>query len=525
MTKEELYKWDFPVPQGGSSKTPKTVLNWKPDEYETLADLAKQEDEWALNEVLGKGWKDTPQTGYLKPAIKRGDKITIYRAADTGDIIPGAYVSESLKYVQEHGERHIPGGKFKIYQRDVYPDELMSYNDPHEFIYIPKDVEGYHKEEVKKAMAQGKHIPMKVLKDYADLYEGKKTKGAWAQKRAYHGSRGAVNVSELKTVNDSFNFMGFTNVPTVRHGVFLTDNPKFAKSYGDNVMEIGIETKGLADLNDGYLQSKFTKSLDPYKERDLWIQASNTRKPWLLFENKLGERFKHYLQDKGYKGAKFVEYTVDDNDKELKGNTYVVFDNSDLNTYTRKGKSGTWAKETVYHGGRDIGDEGTLEFGMAGRVGSGQDAGAIFVTPSKKYAQAYVKPEGKLYGTNIDLDKEKIFDATNPAHLNKLRSLTNDQTVELIKDSISHGAADWATLSQFTDEINEAGYTGAKFLERPAENITELHDGSFKLEGKPVYSYGLFHELPVKYAPMPSQRATVSHRKVKGHPARAGRVR
>jgi hypothetical protein len=191
-------------------------------------------------------------------------------------------------------------------------------------------------------MKRGKSVPDSVLKDYADLYEGKK-KGAWAQKRAYHGSRGAVNVSELKTVNDSFNFMGFTNVPTVRHGVFLTDNPKFAKSYGDNVMEIGIETKKLADLDNDYLQSKFVESLDPYKERDLWIQASNTRKPWLLFENELGKRFKHYLQDKGYKGAKFVEYTVDDNDKELKGNTYVVFDNSDLNTYTRKDKSGTWA--------------------------------------------------------------------------------------------------------------------------------------------------------------------------------------
>jgi hypothetical protein len=200
----------------------------------------------------------------------------------------------------------------------------------------------------------------------------------------------------------------------------------------------------------------------------------------------------------------------------------VLKDYADL--YEGK-KKGAWAKETVYHGGRDIGDKGTLKFGMAGRVGSGQDAGAIFVTPSKKYAQAYVKPEGKLYRTKIDLDKEKIFDAANPTHLNKLRSLTNDQTVELIKDSISHGAADWATLSQFTDEINEAGYTGAKFLERTAEDITQLHDGSFKLKCKPVYSYGLFHEVPVKYAPMPLQRSARPHKKVKGHSTRVGRVR
>ena len=200
----------------------------------------------------------------------------------------------------------------------------------------------------------------------------------------------------------------------------------------------------------------------------------------------------------------------------------VLKDYADL--YQGK-KRGTWAKEMVYHGGRDIGDEGTLKFGMAGKVGSGYDAGAIFVTPSKKYAQAYVKPEGKLYRTKIDLDKEKIFDATNPTHLSKLKSITDDQTVKYIKDSISHGAADWATLSQFTDELNEAGYTGAKFLERPAENITALHDGSFKLEGKPVYSYGLFHEVPVKYAPMPIQRSTRPYKKVKGHSAKVGRVK
>lgn len=152
----------------------------------------------------------------------------------------------------------------------------------------------------------------------------------------------------------------------------------------------------------------------------------------------------------------------------------------------------------LYHGGRDQGPTGTLKFGHYGRVNSGCDSGAIFVTPSQKYARQYVQSGGRLYEADVDLKKERIFDATNTVHLRKLERLTNRETIRAITETISHGAGDWATMSQFLEEIQEAGFTGVKFLERPGENIEELPGGGFSVSGPPVYSYGFFHEVPVR---------------------------
>lgn len=159
----------------------------------------------------------------------------------------------------------------------------------------------------------------------------------------------------------------------------------------------------------------------------------------------------------------------------------------------------------VYHGGRDIGDKGTLTFGNYGRPGSGQDSGAIFLTPSRKYANGYVKSDGALYRADINLAKEKIFDATKPADIAKLSKLVDEYAINSIKESTRLGAADWATLSQYLDEIEKAGFTGAKFLERPGENIEVLANGGFKVSGKPVYSYGMFKEVPVTKVQTKSQ--------------------
>ena len=153
----------------------------------------------------------------------------------------------------------------------------------------------------------------------------------------------------------------------------------------------------------------------------------------------------------------------------------------------------------LYHGGRNLGPSGTLKFGQQGRPNSGVDAGAIFVTPTKQYAKQYIQPGGKLYMAKIDLAEEKIFDATKPEDLRRLETLTNRETIRCITDSIRAGAADWATLSQFTEELQEAGFTGAKFLEREHLNIEPEANGmSFKVSGPPVYSYGMFHEVPVE---------------------------
>jgi hypothetical protein len=172
--------------------------------------------------------------------------------------------------------------------------------------------------------------------------------------------------------------------------------------------------------------------------------------------------------------------------------------------------------QTLYHGGRDIGDEGVLRRGNAGYPGSGQDSGAIFLTPSREYAEQYVRPtRGALYEARLNPDAERIFDAANPQHLQDLRAAyerafrrgdydslddalaDHGQAAAAIRHSLAHGAPDWATLSQYLQEVRDAGFSGARFVERPGA-ISRLPDGSWDVSGAPVYSYGMFNDVPVR---------------------------
>jgi len=169
MTKDEIRKWDFPIPKGGASKTPKTVFSWEKEDYETLYDLSKQKDQFRFNEVLGKGWEhEWKSMLHLKPKIIKNQPITIYRATEYDYIIPGSYVSESLEYAKGHLET-ILRGKGKILSAEVNPSELMIYGDPHEFIYIPESVESFHKLLIQKSLKDGKPVPEEVLEDYPEL--------------------------------------------------------------------------------------------------------------------------------------------------------------------------------------------------------------------------------------------------------------------------------------------------------------------------------------------------------------------
>lgn len=153
-TPEELSKMEFDVPEGGSSITPKRSFEWRdqmakgPEEgHETLADLASYDDQWRFENVLGKGWEscsETPNSLGLAPAIKAGRKIKVFRATDTGGILPGAYVTESLTYARNHGKTQFNHRNWRIYSIDVNPDELVSLGDPHEFIYVPRTPEDAH---------------------------------------------------------------------------------------------------------------------------------------------------------------------------------------------------------------------------------------------------------------------------------------------------------------------------------------------------------------------------------------------
>ena len=169
--------------------------------------------------------------------------------------------------------------------------------------------------------------------------------------------------------------------------------------------------------------------------------------------------------------------------------------------------------EYLYHGGYDFGDNPELKSGHQGGKPSGNDSGAIFLTPSEQYAKQYMKHPKGLYKTKMPVG-ETIFDIANNNHCKQFIDGSknwedydniNDAKRDAInilndmKSTMKNGAIDWGTASHYIPELQSSGFTGAKFLERPAENIEVLQDGSFKTSGDPVYSYALFRDsLPVE---------------------------
>lgn len=197
-------------------------------------------------------------------------------------------------------------------------------------------------------------------------------------------------------------------------------------------------------------------------------------------------------------------------------------------------------KDTLYHGASvDLGDSPLLKrgygFGDAGKY-TGQDYGGIFFTPSEKYALQYAGSarENALYSYKLT-GKEKIFDISNPAAVKQFidnapnwegypsPKIAVDDAKRIIanlKETAQHGAADWATLAGYENELEMSGFHGAKLLERAGENIEPLADGSFKVTGDPVYSYALFKgDIPVTRAMTKSQLTDLYNRVTKEKPS------
>jgi hypothetical protein len=151
ISKRAFRNWEFPTTDSGS-QTPKWAFDIREgDPYdtglETLYDIANLQDSWALREVLGEFYQSAWRSTYRKLGedARQDRMVTVYRSSDIGGILPGAFVTESLEYAIEHGRSNIPSS-FQIYQMKVHPSELMSYRDPHEFLYIPTSLDaGYNR--------------------------------------------------------------------------------------------------------------------------------------------------------------------------------------------------------------------------------------------------------------------------------------------------------------------------------------------------------------------------------------------
>lgn len=117
----------------------------------------------------------------------------------------------------------------------------------------------------------------------------------------YHGSEN--NSHKLLPTHIGTNSFSLGNIDVDRYGIFLSDNPEFAKEYGNNVKKFHINLKNPAIITSD-LKQQFINTLDPFGEdREIWIWAKNASYDWQYFDNKLGERFVKWLQEEGYDGA------------------------------------------------------------------------------------------------------------------------------------------------------------------------------------------------------------------------------
>lgn len=284
---------------------------------------------------------------------------------------------------------------------------------------------------------------------------------------------------------------------------FSTNKDLVTEEFGDEVTEVELRITNpvYAGTNEwSKVEKKALENANKLKERDEDGDIINE-------ESDINEIKSKYISD----AAKELGYdAIIDEDSAQYENEIVVLDESKI-IYGDQFQKVKGIR--VFHGGYDLGEDMVLKLGHFTGKYTGSDSGAIFFTPSEKYARQYMKhPEG-LY--EYQLTNDKIFDITDANDLKQLeKGFTKNwedeysskadaisdykQAVKSMQESVQYGAVDWATASQFIDQIEKAGFEGAKFLERAAENIENDGEG-FKTSGPPVYSYAIFKDnIPVE---------------------------
>jgi hypothetical protein len=169
--------------------------------------------------------------------------------------------------------------------------------------------------------------------------------------------------------------------------------------------------------------------------------------------------------------------------------------------------------EVVYHGSPTRIEGGVLKRGQSG---------AIFLTPNRKYAEQYSADKvGEVTEIKIsEQKKENLFDLRKPEHVERLKEgfLKNNEELEIEYDTKEdalrdydnairsmreasegrEGINDWSSGSQFMEAMENAGFEGALFAERPAGIVDE----------NVVISYALFDkQIPIESIPSETKTA------------------
>jgi hypothetical protein len=172
MTYEQFRAYSVPSPMGDHSRSPGDVERLRAD-MGTLADYSG--DRFALNDWLGKGYNPAHDMSHLAGAVQAGQALQVYRStgkSSEGVIWPGAYVTLSRAYANDHGERTVgaDGSKWHVLTATVHPDELVPMN-PNEFFYVPRDLRVWYDQQVAKAIRSGQSVPAHVRAAYSAQHE------------------------------------------------------------------------------------------------------------------------------------------------------------------------------------------------------------------------------------------------------------------------------------------------------------------------------------------------------------------
>ncbi|UCD07403.1 MAG: hypothetical protein JSW41_00255 [Candidatus Aenigmatarchaeota archaeon] len=198
-------------------------------------------------------------------------------------------------------------------------------------------------------------------------------------------------------------------------------------------------------------------------------------------------------KNEGKKLTKFQQEMFDANQErveKLQVESKLIGEIFDVDETTKPTK--VQPEEIVYHGSPTKIQGGKLKEGSSE---------AIFLTPQKQYAQAYTgtQGQGEITETTITEDKKsKLFDLRNQEHVERLKQgfLKNNEDLEIEYDSEEsalrdyenairsmnesakdrEGVNDWASGGQWMDAMENAGFEGAIFSERPGVISYALFD-------------------------------------------------
>jgi hypothetical protein len=171
MSLEELHSFSAPTEMQDGSSDPSEAEEMK-DEMGTLHDY--RHDAHSVKEWLG-GWggNRSHDMSHLGHHVRNNTSFPVYRSTDREDhVYPGAYVTPSHKYADDHGVRNISGDHLfaptphKVISTVAHPDELVAVN-ANEFKYAPRGgIEAWHRGVVSDAHEAGEKVPKSNLKKY-----------------------------------------------------------------------------------------------------------------------------------------------------------------------------------------------------------------------------------------------------------------------------------------------------------------------------------------------------------------------